>query len=397
MLILDIDRFRQVNFSLGYKAGDILLEQVAIRLQTLEHCPCIVQAGDDEFLLFLHASTQAELTQTIQETQYMFNQPFTVMKQECYLNVSMGISQFTMAPGTMEQALMQADHALLAAKHSGKNKLIAYHPSHSLRYISRIQMETELRKAIYDNQLILYYQPRLELSSGSIICLEALVRWNHPIQGIIPPNEFIPIAEECGLIIPLGEWVLREACRQKMKWTEEGILDYQIAVNISPHQFQEDAFSDKVIQIIEQTGINPTCLEFEITESSIMHNMDATIAILEKLCKKGVSISIDDFGIGYSSLNYLKQFPIHCLKIDRSFVKNIHNNQDDWAITNAIIDLGYALHMQVVAEGVEEMSQLEILKGTTCTTIQGFLLSPPVSVHELEQSFHLHDNRPVIS
>ncbi|MGO4275087.1 putative bifunctional diguanylate cyclase/phosphodiesterase, partial [Paenibacillus sp. TAF58] len=264
------------------------------------------------------------------------------------------------------------------------------------RFSNQIQMETELRNAILENQLILYYQPRLELSTGNIICLEALVRWNHPKLGLVAPNEFIPLAEESGLILQLGEWVLREACLQKARWLEAGILNYQIAVNISPCQFQDESFSDKAIQIIEQTGIDPSFLEFEITESSIMQNMDKTVAVLDKLCTKGISISIDDFGIGYSSLNYLKQFPIHCLKIDRSFVKNIHSNKDDWAITNAIIHLGHALEVQVVAEGVEEWSQLEILKETTCTTIQGYLLSPPVSAVEIEQTFHRNNNRPVM-
>lgn len=397
LLILDIDRFRHVNFSLGHKSGDLILEEVANRLKSIHRCDLVVQTGDDEFVLLLQADTPDQLNQTIQSVQRIFAKSITVMNQECYINVSIGRSTVDITPATLEQALNQADHALLAAKHTGKNKLVSYNPSHELRFTSQVQMETELRKAIVENQLILHYQPRLELSTGNIICLEALVRWNHPTLGMISPNDFIPLAEECGLILPLGEWVLREACIQKARWLAAGILNYQVAVNISPCQFQDESFSDKAIQIIEQTGLDPSFLEFEITESSIMQNMDTTVAVLDKLCKKGISISIDDFGIGYSSLNYLKQFPIHCLKIDRSFVKNIHSNKDDWAITNAIIHLGHALNMQVVAEGVEELSQLEILKETTCTTIQGYLLSPPVSVYEIEQSFHMYDSKPVIS
>ncbi|SDO81734.1 diguanylate cyclase (GGDEF) domain-containing protein [Paenibacillus sp. yr247] len=397
LLILDIDRFRQVNFSLGYKSGDLLLEEVANRLRTIPNCNLVAQSGDDEFVLLFHADTQDQLSQIIQSVQHIFVKSFRVMEQECYINASIGMSAVDISPTTIEQALNQADHALLAAKHTGKNKLVTYNSLHKPQFTSQIQMETELRKAILENQLVLYYQPRLELSTGKIICLEALVRWNHPKHGILSPNEFIPLAEASSLIIPLGEWVLREACLQKMRWLETGILDYQVAVNISPCQFRDEGFSDKAIQIFDQTGINPSYLEFEITESSIMQNMENTVAILEKLCKKGVSISIDDFGIGYSSLNYLKHFPIHCLKIDRSFVKNIHSNKDDLAITNAIIHLGHALNVQVVAEGVEELSQLEILKETTCTTIQGFLLSPPVSVYEIEQSFHMYDSRPVMS
>jgi len=396
LLILDIDRFRQVNFSLGYRSGDLLLEEVVQRLRTVHGCDLVVQSGDDEFVLLIHANTHDQLSQTIQSIQHVFVTSFLVMDQECFITASMGISAVDISLATIEQALHQADQALLAAKRTGKNKLVTYHSSHVQRFSNQIQMETELRKAILENQLILYYQPRLELSTGNIICLEALVRWNHPEIGLIAPNEFIPLAEESGLILQLGEWVLREACLQKARWLEAGILNYQIAVNISPCQFQDESFSDKAIQIIEQTGIDPAFLEFEITESSIMQNMDTTVAVLDKLCTKGISISIDDFGIGYSSLNYLKQFPIHCLKIDRSFVKNIHSNKDDWAITNAIIHLGHALEVQVVAEGVEEWSQLEILKETTCTTIQGYLLSPPVSAIEIEQTFHTNNNRPVM-
>ncbi|NOU75238.1 EAL domain-containing protein [Paenibacillus sp. LMG 31458] len=396
LLILDIDRFRQVNFSLGYMSGDLLLEEVANRLRTVHGCDLVVQSGDDEFVLLIYANTHDQLSQTIQSIQHVFVTSFIVMDQECFITASLGISAVEISLATIEQALHQADQALLAAKRTGKNKLVTYNSSHVQRFSNQIQMETELRKAILENQLILYYQPRLELSTGNIICLEALVRWNHPKLGLIAPNEFIPLAEESGLILSLGEWVLREACLQKARWLEAGILNYQIAVNISPCQFQDESFSDKAIQIIEQTGIDPAFLEFEITESSIMQNMDTTVAVLDKLCNKGISISIDDFGIGYSSLNYLKQFPIHCLKIDRSFVKNIHSNKDDWAITNAIIHLGHALEVQVVAEGVEEWSQLEILKETTCTTIQGYLLSPPVSAIEIEQTFHRNNNKPVM-
>ncbi|MCY9668854.1 bifunctional diguanylate cyclase/phosphodiesterase [Paenibacillus alginolyticus] len=396
LLILDIDRFRQVNFSLGYKSGDLLLEEVGNRLRAIHGCGLVIQSGDDEFVLLIHASTQDQLSQAIQSIQHVFATSFIVMGQECFITVSIGMSAVDITLTTIEQALHQADQALLAAKRTGKNKLVTYHSSHAQPFSNQIQMETELRKAILENQLILYYQPRLELSTGNIICLEALVRWNHPEIGLIAPNEFIPLAEESGLILQLGEWVLREACLQKARWLEADILNYQIAVNISPCQFQDESFSDKAIQIIEQTGIDPAFLEFEITESSIMQNMDTTVAVLDKLCNKGISISIDDFGIGYSSLNYLKHFPIHCLKIDRSFVKNIHSNKDDWAITNAIIHLGHALEVQVVAEGVEEWSQLEILKETTCTTIQGYLLSPPVSAIEIEQTFQANNNIPVM-
>ncbi|MGO4496368.1 putative bifunctional diguanylate cyclase/phosphodiesterase [Paenibacillus sp. 2RAB27] len=396
-LIFDIDRFRQVNFSLGYACGDHLLHEINRRLKGLDHIDLVVRSGDDEYTLLLRAHKQEQLQSALHRVMQVFEPPFTYQDQDCFLRASFGLSDLTITPENVPQAFHQAEQALLIAKQTGKNKLITFHPLPTQqRFASQIQMENDLRKAITENQLLLYYQPRLELSTGQISCLEALVRWNHPLHGMIAPADFIPLAEESGLILPLGEWVLREACLQKARWLAENKLDYQVAVNISPCQFQDEDFADKAIHIIQQTGIPPSYLEFEITESSIMQNMEKTIAVLDKLCSKGISISIDDFGIGYSSLNYLKEFPIHCLKIDRSFVKNIQRNSNDWAITNAIIHLGHALNIQVVAEGVEDVGQLDILKETTCTTIQGFLLSPPISAYEIEQTFHMNDNRPVM-
>ncbi|CAN7293760.1 bifunctional diguanylate cyclase/phosphodiesterase [Paenibacillus sp. LjRoot153] len=396
-LVFDIDRFRQVNVSLGYACGDHLLHELSRRLKLLDHIDLVVRSGDDEYTLLLRANNQEQLQSALHRIQHVFDSPFTYQGQDCFLRASFGLNALTITPENIAQALHQAEQALLLAKQTGKNKLITFHSMPSLtQFTSQIQMETDLRKAITENQLLLYYQPRLELSTGQITCLEALVRWNHPTHGMIAPADFIPIAEESGLILPLGEWVLREACLQKARWLAENKLDFQVAVNISPCQFQDENFADKAIHIIQQTGINPSYMEFEITESSIMQNMEKTIAVLDKLCSKGITISIDDFGIGYSSLNYLKEFPIHCLKIDRSFVKNIQSNSNDLAITNAIIHLGHALNIQVVAEGVEDVGQLDILKETTCTTIQGFLLSPPISAYDIEQTFHMYDNRPVM-
>ncbi|MDR6554172.1 bifunctional diguanylate cyclase/phosphodiesterase [Paenibacillus qinlingensis] len=396
-LVFDIDRFRQVNTSLGYDCGDHLLQELGRRLKALDQIDLVVRSGDDEYTLLLRAQTEKQLETALHRVQQIFESPFTYQGQDCFLRASFGLNDLTITPDNVAQVFLQAEQALLMAKQTGKNKLITFQAMPLLpRFTSQIHMETDLRKAITENQLCLYYQPRLELSTGHISCLEALVRWNHPLYGMIAPADFIPIAEESGLIIQLGEWVLREACLQKARWLAQDKLDYQVAVNISPCQFQDESFADKAIRIIEQTGIHPSYLEFEITESSIMQNMDKTIAVLDKLCAKGISISIDDFGIGYSSLNYLKEFPIHCLKIDRSFVKNIQSNSNDLAITNAIIHLGHALNIQVVAEGVEDVGQLDILKETTCTTIQGFLLSPPVSAYEIEQTFHMYDNRPVM-
>ncbi|RTE11294.1 bifunctional diguanylate cyclase/phosphodiesterase [Paenibacillus whitsoniae] len=395
LLVLDIDRFRQVNFSLGYAAGDRFLQEITARLQISGSNLVLARSGDDEFALLLQGDSPEALQVNAEHFRQQFTAPFVWNGQPCYLNASMGLSEPISSASMTEAALIQAEQALLAAKHSGKNKLVPFEHIHRHRS-NQLIMEAELRGAIEHNELMLYYQPRLELSSGRIVCLEALVRWKHPVLGMIPPNDFIPLAEETGLILPLGEWVLREACLQRARWHESGLLDYQVAVNVSPCQFQDEHFADKAIHIIDRSGVDPSFLEFEITESSIMQNMEKTVAVLDKLTQKGISISIDDFGIGYSSLSYLKQFPIHCLKIDRSFVKNIQTNQSDLAITNAIINLGHALNLQVVAEGVEEVSQLDILRETTCTTIQGYLLSPPISVAEIEHTYSAHNAQPVM-
>ncbi|GGG19593.1 putative bifunctional diguanylate cyclase/phosphodiesterase [Paenibacillus abyssi] len=387
IFLLDIDRFNQINLSLGHAYGDLLLQQVELRLSSVTDEMAVYRIGDDEFAFLIRFDQFEDLVSISEQIQQLFRLSFWLQDIECMVSASIGIDVISSGERGLECSIQRVGIALLTAKRNGKNRVCFYDDSLSSMPIDRLRMETELCKAIATEQLVLYYQPRLELASGKIICLEALVRWNHPVQGIIPPAEFIPLAEETGLIVELGNWVLRSACEQKKRWQEAGIIGAQIAVNISPVQFQDLSFADNVKQIIEQSELVPDFLELEITESSIMHDMDKTVAILERLSAIGISISIDDFGIGYSSLNYLKHFPIQCLKIDRSFVKNIHNDQSDLAITHAIINLGHSLNLQIVAEGVEEVSQLEILKETKCTTIQGYLLSPPISADELEALF----------
>lgn len=390
IMMLDLDRFHEMNLALGRTAGDQLIEETALRLhRIMQSDGNLYRVGDDDFVMVAlskdgSSSEQLLLIQAIHEA---FSLPFHIGQVECYMNVSVGVSLVHGRSEELEQAIQEASLALRTAKRLGKNRVCHYDDGLEEVSSERIAMETDLRKAIGSGQLVLHYQPRLELATGKVRCLEALVRWNHPTQGLIPPSEFIPLAEDAGLIAELGNWVLREACEQKKQWLAVGHINSQIAVNISPLQFQDADFADRVIATIEQSGLSPGFIELEITESSIMYDMQKTIEVLDKLCSKGLSISIDDFGIGYSSLSYLKHFPIQCLKIDRSFVKNISVDSSDLAITHAIINLGHSLNLQVVAEGVEEATQLEILKATTCTTIQGYLLSPPRSPLDIEQMF----------
>jgi diguanylate cyclase (GGDEF)-like protein len=390
IVMLDLDRFNELNLALGRATGDLILDQAArrlCRLQALSPDSVIRRTGDDDFVLLVGTSGDKELQGMLAYVQELFVPAFRLDHVECFVNISMGICLLEQAESDVEHALLKAGLALREAKRRGKNRLCIYDSSVPTVSIESIIMESELRKAIFNNELILHYQPRLELATGKVKCLEALVRWNHPTRGLIPPSDFIPLAEETGLINDLGNWVLRQACEQRKLWGSGGSINVQIAVNISPIQFRDQQFADRVIAIIEEAGLLPDFLELEITESSIMHDIDITIKVLEKLSDRGLSFSIDDFGIGYSSLSYLKHFPIQCLKIDRSFVKNISSDHNDRAITSAIIDLGHSLNLQVVAEGVEEIQQLEILKATKCTTIQGFLLSPPKSPVDIEQMF----------
>jgi len=300
-------------------------------------------------------------------------------------SVSIGAALRRPGADDAERLIREATIALRHAKRRGANRWQIYDPGLPDVKAERLELEYELRQAIRTGQLELYYQPRLELASEKVICLEALVRWNHPTRGLIMPREFIPIAEESGLILELGDWVLRRACEQKRVWSESGILPVKISVNISPIQFRDPGFVGRVLRILRETGTHPSSLELEITESSVMEDVDRALEMMAELNVNSCSISIDDFGIGHSSLHRLKLLPVKCLKIDRSFVRNITSDSSDLAITRAIINLGHILNLQVVAEGVEDTVQLELLKKASCTTIQGYLLSPPVKAVDLEQ------------
>lgn len=386
--LIDIDRFHELNMALGREVCDGILTESARRIAAAMGHGELYRIGDDEFVAVLFGADHKEMEDRLETIRAAFAEPFDATETTLYVNVSIGgASPTDEDEHAAEHLLRKAGAALRHAKRLGKNRVCMYESKLPRFTTDRLVLEYELRTAIEQDQLMLYYQPRLELASEKVICLEALVRWNHPERGLILPNEFIPIAEESGLILELGDWVLRKACEQKRQWMESGIIPVQIAVNISPLQFRDAGFAARVLSILEETGMQPRSLELEITESSVMDDIDRTVEVLTTLYGHGCSISIDDFGIGYSSLSRLKHFPVKCLKIDRSFVRNMTSDRNDLAITHAIINLGHSLNLQVVAEGVEELGQLELLKEAACTTIQGYLLSPPRSAVELEQLF----------
>jgi diguanylate cyclase (GGDEF) domain len=385
VILVDIDRFQDINLAYGREAGDRLLAGTAERIAAIAGRDAWHRTGDDEFLIVCR-KRRGELADLLEAIRLALGEPYELGGATVCTAVSIGAA--LRRPGAehdIERLIREAGIALRHAKRSGKNRWHIYDPGMPGVTAERLELEYELRRAIRKNELELYYQPRVELASEKVICLEALVRWNHPTRGLIMPREFIPIAEESGLILELGEWVLRRACEQKREWKESGILPVKISVNISPLQFRDPEFVARVLGILRETGTEPRCLELEITESSVMEDVDRALEMMAELTLSGCSISIDDFGIGHSSLHRLKLLPVKCLKIDRSFVRNMTSDKSDLAITHAIINLGRSLNLQVVAEGVEDVGQLMLLKEAACTTIQGYLLSPPVKAGDLER------------
>jgi len=387
VMVIDIDRFQDINLAFGREAGDRLLAGTAERIASIAGRDAWHRTGDDEFLVVIRKRRgEREAAGLLESIRLALGEPFELDGATVRTAVSIGAA--LRRPGAdhdAERLIREAVIALRHAKRRGKNRWYIYDPGMPGATAERLRLEYELLQAIRQNQLELYYQPRLELASEKIICLEALVRWNHPTRGLFMPRDFIPIAEESGLIIELGDWVLRRACEQKREWRKNGILPVKISVNISPLQFRDPGFVSRVLKILKETGTNPGCLELEITESTVMEDVDRALEMMAELTLSGCTISIDDFGIGHSSLHRLKLLPVKCLKIDRTFVRNMTVDKHDLAITHAIINLGRLLDLQVVAEGVEDAGQLELLKKASCTTIQGFLLSPPVKARDLER------------
>jgi diguanylate cyclase (GGDEF)-like protein len=384
LLFLDVDNFKTINESLGHRLGDQLLIEVGKRLQSLlPECDAIARIGGDEFNIILTRSEGMPIDLTAQRMIDAFAEPFVLSADSVYVGVSIGIALYP-TDGTKAEALQSnADAALHKAKEQGRGILRFFSPEMTSRAKERLTLEAELRRAVERQELRLHYQPQVDLISGEIVGLEALVRWQHPQRGLIPPGDFIPLAEESGLIVAIGDWVLREACRQIKQWSDAGLAPRQTAVNVSAVQLSRGHLVESVKEALKNAGIAPERLELEITESFVMVDRDQSFKSLAELKALGVRLSIDDFGTGHSSLGYLQQLEVHKLKVDMSFVRDMTSNGGNASIVKAIIALGHSLALEVIAEGVEEVGQARYLRSLQCDGMQGFLVSRPVPADEM--------------
>ena len=396
VLFLDLDEFKNINDTLGHEYGDMLLKEIAQRLTATlrkddlvaRDDALVARQGGDEFTILLQGITVVDnIIRIAEKILAAISRPFIVDNHEMHMTASIGITIFPFDDTDIQSLLRNADTAMYRAKENGKNNFQFYTAGMNLRIRERMDIENGLRHALAREELVLHYQPQVEIESGKMIAVEALLRWAHPERGLIPPDKFIPVAEESGLIVPIGEWVLRTACRQNKAWQDMGLPHIRMAVNLSARQFRQPHLLAVVTKAIEDAGLDPysDSLELEVTESVIMKDMEGTISTLNKLHDMGVRLSIDDFGMGYSSLSYLKRFPINTLKIDQSFVRDITTDADDAAIAATIVTLGHSLKLNVIAEGVETAEQLALLREMKCDEIQGYYFSKPLVAAELEK------------
>lgn len=386
VLFFDLDQFKTVNDTLGHAAGDLLLQEVAGRLAAcLRERDTIARMGGDEFTMLLpQVAREASAVKVARKVLDVLQQPWIINGHEFHITASIGIAIYPNDGDDAETLMKHADIAMYRAKEQGRNNYQLYTPAMNARIIERQSMENALRHALERGEFTVFYQPQVNTGAGKITGAEALVRWQRPERGLVCPDQFIPLAEETGLIGPLGEWVLRTACAQNKAWQEAGLPPVRVTVNISAHQFRQLNLVETVARVLKETGLAPRRLELEITESAAMKDVEFTITVLRKLSAMGVQLAIDDFGTGYSSLNYLKRFPIHTLKIDRLFVRDITNDPEDAALVDTIIVLGQKLKLKVIAEGVETEEQMAFLKERRCEEMQGYLFSKPVPAGEFE-------------
>ncbi|WP_445369621.1 putative bifunctional diguanylate cyclase/phosphodiesterase [Methylomonas sp. BW4-1] len=385
LLMLDLDRFKDVNDSFGHLAGDELLQQVAAKLSSrLRGIDTVTRLGGDEFAILLedlaHPQDAALVAAEIIES---LNEPWRLSNgSEVRVGVSIGISLLPEHGNSSEELLQHADAALYRAKAEGRGNFKYFSEDLTQAALRRINLESLLRRALRRQELLVYYQPQVDISTGRIIGAEALLRWHHAEEGVIPPSQFIPVAEEIGLIAEIGEWVLKEVCRQGRRWLDAGLPPIKLAVNLSPHQLRHGDIAVSIAAILSQTGFPPELLELELTESALMERETEVVLVLCKLQALGVRLAIDDFGTGYSSLAYLKHFPLDILKIDKTFIDDIPQLEDDKEIASAIIGMGHTLRLQVLAEGVETQEQLDFLQEHGCDFYQGYLKSPALAAAE---------------
>ncbi len=390
ILFLDLDNFKRINDTLGHLSGDEVLVKISkMLLSCLRENETVFRLGGDEFMVLQTEGNEAQSIETAERIVSALRTPIKIQGHEFYLTSSIGIAIYPQHGEEEETLFRNADTAMYKAKELGKNGYQIFTRSINEVIMRRMEIEAELRHAIDRNELVLYYQPIIDTKTGDIVSAEALLRWIHPVKGIIPPMDFIPIAEESGLIREIGEWVIKEACRQNSRWQQLQLPLIRIAVNISAYQFQQKNLLDKIKEALLEAKLDPCYLSIEITETVAMEDLSYTSDIIKKMVEYGLSIALDDFGTGYSSLNYLKTLPINSVKIDKTFIQDLDSKRNEKQIAQAIITLAHSLNCKVTAEGVEKREELEFLKHQNCDFVQGYLFHKPLPPEELEEVLKL--------
>jgi len=389
VMLIDLDRFKYVNDSMGHKAGDVLLMTVAARLRNaLRDTDTVARLSGDEFVVILSEHSEPLTPEIVQRVMDSVAQPVLLGSREFFVTCSVGVAVYP-SDGTPSDSLIEhADIAMYRAKKLGRNNFQFYTPAMNEESVERVRIESGLRSALERNEFVLHYQPQVDLQSGRVVGMEALIRWQHPELGMVPPSRFVGVAEDTGLIVPIGAWVMRTACAQNKAWQAAGLGSLRVAVNLSARQFSAADLLPGIEAALRDTGLDPSCLELELTESLFMGDITPAVELLHRMKALGVTLSIDDFGTGYSSFSYLSRFPIDVLKIDRSFVSDITHDANDAAIVDSIIALAHNLRLSVIAEGVETAEQLDYLRRQGCDEMQGYYFSRPLPAHEFEQLLH---------
>ena len=392
VLFLDLDRFKHINDAYGHDIGDALLKEVALRLKScVRETDTVTRIGGDEFSIILpnidHVDDASKITEKIVSS---VKQPYVLDGHELHISTSIGISIYPDDSIRPEILLRNADIAMYHAKGQGRGNYQFYSPLMKARTIERMMFENSLRKALDRGEIVVFYQPLVEIATRQLVCAEALVRWRHPVLGLLAPVQFIPLAENAGLINSIGEYVLQTACKQKKAWQEAGYPSFSVTVNLSAHEFQSPQIIERIMHILRDTRLDPQFLELEITESTAMRDTVLSSEKMEKLSDMGIRLCLDDFGIGYSSLSYLKKFPIRKLKIDQSFIRGLKDDLDDQAIVNAVVAMAHSLKITVVAEGVETDDQMSFLRACQCDQMQGYLFSEPLPVEDFQKIVMAH-------
>ena len=396
LMFLDLDHFKEINDSLGHSTGDEVLQAVAGRLRaSLRLVDTIARLGGDEFTIILeNIARPDDVTMVAQKIWSAFSDPLVIQGREIFVTASIGITLYPRDVEDIDALLQTADIAMYHAKEEGRNTYEFYAAEMHDHAAERLNMEALLRRALERQEFLLHYQPKVTVHGGRIVGMEALIRWNSKELGVVSPAKFIPLAEKTGLIVPIGEWVLKVACAQNKAWQARGLPALLMSVNLSARQFQQKNLVEMIVGAIEATGLGARFLELEITESMIMHRPEKAIAVLQQLHDIGVQLSVDDFGTGYSSLAYLKRFPVQKLKIDQSFVRDITTDAEDAAIVGAVVAMAKSLELNVIAEGVETPEQLAFLAKLDCDEYQGYLFSRPLPADEIERSLEKNQTNP---